>query len=248
LATVAEAIEGSSTTLVPSISSAGSFLTRSQLRPLAALSTTAIAGSGAVSSGNWAFGMREMFLNTLASGRAGYFYGLPGFVQAQPNMSRADWSKLDFSKKIWVSGRSMCGATISGTNYIGDSNTICRVTLGGYPSYATGDMTLMGIGWKKQGGTSPFFTLTVHNGTTLTDVATSIQHSVGKVIDWVIYSDGTGNVTFYIDGTQVATTSAGPTGITNSGCANYREQVEANSTPTVRQILECTSGWIYVQE
>ena len=163
-------------------------------------------------------------------------------------MSRADWSKIDFSKKIWMSGKSMCGATIGGTNYIGDSNTFTRVTVGGYNTQSvTGDMTLMGIGWKKQGGTSPFFTLTVHNGTTLTDVATTITQSAGKVIDWVIYSDGTGNVTLYIDGAQVATTTAGPTGISNAGAASYREQVEAATTPTVRQVLEAVGGWLYIE-
>ena len=141
----------------------------------------------------------------------------------------------------------MCGATISGTNYIGDTNTFTRVTLGGYSAHTTGDMTLMGIGWKKQGGTSPFFTLTVHNGTTLTDVASSVQQSDGRVIDWVIYSDGTGNVTLYINGTQAATTTAGPTGISASGNATYREQVEAATTPAVRQVLESVGGWLYIE-
>ena len=141
----------------------------------------------------------------------------------------------------------MCGATISGTNYIGDSNTFIRVTLGGYSAITTGDMTVVGIGWKKQGGTSPYFTLTVHNGTTLTDVATTVQHSAGKVIDWVIYSDGTGNVTLYIDGAEAATTTAGPTSISATARANYREQVEATTTPGVRQVLESVGGWIYIE-
>ena len=142
----------------------------------------------------------------------------------------------------------MCGATIAGTNYIGDSYTSNRITLGGYTSdIVSGDMTVKGIGWKKVGGTSPFFTLTVHNGTTLTDVASTITQSAGKVISWMIYSDGAGNVTLYIDGVQAATTSAGPTGTTNSNQATYREQVEAAATPTVRGIMECSGGAIYIE-
>jgi hypothetical protein len=105
----------------------------------------------------------------------------------------------------------------------------------------------MGIGWKKQGGTSPFFTLTVHNGTTLTDVASTVTQSGKNVIDWVIYSDGAGNVTLYINGVQAATTSAGPTGITAAAAATYREQIEATTTPTVRQVMHNTSGWIYIE-
>jgi hypothetical protein len=188
-----------------------------------------------------------MYLGSLATGLAGFSYGWTG--QATNNMSAADWTKVNFSKKIWMSGVAMCGSTIGGTNYIGDSNTRNRVTLGGYTSdIVSGDMTVKGIGWKKVGGTSSFFTLTVHNGTTLTDVATTVTQSAGKVINWVIYSDGTGNVTLYIDGTQVATTSAGPTGTSNSNQATYREQVEAVATPTVRAVMECTGGWIYLAD
>jgi hypothetical protein len=188
-----------------------------------------------------------MYLGSLATGRAGFSYGWTGLVAV--NMSAADWNKVDFSKKIWMSGTAMCGATLGGTNYIGDSNTHNRVTLGGYSSdNVSGDMTVKGIGWKKVGGTSPFFTLTVHNGTTLTDVATSVTQTAGKVINWVIYSDGTGNVTLYIDGVQAATTTAGPTGTSNNFQATYREQVEAVATPSVRGIMECSGGWLYLAD
>jgi hypothetical protein len=188
-----------------------------------------------------------MYLGSLATGLAGFSYGWTGLVAA--NMSAADWNKVDFSKKIWMSGVAMCGATLGATNYIGDSNTRNRVTLGGYNSDTiSGDMSVKGIGWKKVGGTSSFFTLTVHNGTTLTDVATSVTQTAGKVINWVIYSDGTGNVTLYIDGVQAATTSAGPTGTSNTLQATYREQVEAVATPTVRAIMECSGGWIYLAD
>lgn len=247
LATTAEVIVGTSTSLVSPLSEVGGILTRPELRPLVIVNNTAVSGSGGINGSGAFYGLREMFLGSLATGRASFNYGLPGNIITQPNMSRADWSKINFGKKIWMSGKSMCGATFSGTNYIGDANTFTRVTLGGYSSNTTGDMTLMGIGWKKQGGTTPFFTLTVHNGTTLTDVATSVTHSAGKVIDWVIYSDGTGNVTLYIDGNQAATTTAGPTGIGNSGAASYREQVEAATTPGVRQVLESVGGWLYIE-
>ena len=139
------------------------------------------------------------------------------------------------------------GWTTPGTNYIGDSNTICRITLGGYSTNTTGDMTLRGIGLKKVGGASSTVSLTVHNGTGLTDVASSVTVPDGGGIHWLIYSDGTGNVTLYINGTQAATTTAGPTSATASGNACYREQVEATATPGVRQAMNCNGGWLYIE-
>jgi len=246
-ATDAQVVTGTSTTTALYPGHAGFLKADPRLRSLAHISYTRIQGSGAATSGSVSFGIREMYLGSLATGLAGFSYGWTG--QATNNMSAADWTKVNFSKKIWMSGVAMCGSTIGGTNYIGDSNTRNRVTLGGYTSdIVSGDMTVKGIGWKKVGGTSSFFTLTVHNGTTLTDVATTVTQSAGKVINWVIYSDGTGNVTLYIDGTQVATTSAGPTGTSNSNQATYREQVEAVATPTVRAVMECTGGWIYLAD
>ena len=134
----------------------------------------------------------------------------------------------------------------SGTpNYLGDANTMSRITLGGYSTDTTGDMTQKGIGLKKVGGVGSFVTLTVHNGTTLTDVATTVTVPDNGGINWVIYSDGTGNVTLYINGTQAATTTAGPTGTTTNFLSAYREQVEATAIPGVRQLMNCNGGWLY---
>jgi len=133
------------------------------------------------------------------------------------------------------------------TSYLGDANTICRISLGGYSTNTTGNMTLKGIGLKKVGGVASFVTLTVHNGTTLTDVASTVAIADGAGIHWQIYSDGTGNVTLYINGTQAATTTAGPTTATASGSACYREQVEAVATPGVRQVMNCNGGWFYTE-
>jgi hypothetical protein len=244
LATNAETITSNLVSVVPALNVIPAIITRPENRSLNYINSTAISGSGSASSNT--YGLREIFLSSLSTGRSAYWLGVPGFNQTACLMSRANNQLIDFSKKIWVSGKSCAGFNIA-TNYMGDSNTMCRVTLGGYNANGTGDMVQKGIGWKKVGGTSPFFTLTVHNGTTLTDVATTVQQSDKKVIDWVIYSDGTGNVTFYIDGAQAATTSAGPTGTSTAGYSMYREQVEATATPTVRAILHSTGGHIYTE-
>ena len=132
-------------------------------------------------------------------------------------------------------------------SYLGDANTMCRISLGGYSTNTTGDMTLKGIGLKKVGGVASTVSLTVHNGTTLTDVASSVTVPDGGGIHWQIYSDGTGNVTLYINGTQAATTTAGPTTATASGSACYREQVEAVATPAVRGLMNANGGWFYTE-
>jgi len=244
LATNAETITSNSVSVVPALDVIPAIITRPENRSLNYINSTAVSGSGSASSNT--YGLREIFLSSLSAGRSAYWLGVPSFNQTACLMSRANNQLIDFSKKIWVSGKSCAGFNIA-TNYMGDSNTMCRVTLGGYNANGTGDMVQKGIGWKKVGGTSPFFTLTVHNGTTLTDVATTVQQSDKKVIDWVIYSDGTGNVTFYIDGAQAATTSAGPIGTSTAGYSMYREQVEATATPTVRGILHSTGGHIYTE-
>ena len=140
----------------------------------------------------------------------------------------------------------MMGLTGS-PSYLGDANTMCRISLGGYSSNTTGNMTLKGIGLKKVGGVASTVSLTVHNGTSLTDVASSVTIASNAGIHWQIYSDGTGNVTLYINGTQAATTTAGPTTATASGQGCYREQVEATVTPGVRQLMNCNGGWFYTE-
>jgi hypothetical protein len=60
--------------------------------------------------------------------------------------------------------------------------------------------------------------LDVHNGTTLTSVTSSFTPVLTQGFDVMVYSDGAGNVTLYVNDVQVATTSAGPT---TAAIANY---------------------------
>ena len=246
-ATNAQAIIGTSSTTALAPSVIGAVISHPELRPLNYFTQTAVSGSGGVTSGAIAYGQREMYTSaTLSAGRAAWSYGIVG-ANAN-NMSRADFRKLDFSKKVWMSGKAMVYSTTGfGTSYPGDANTFSRITLGGYTTNTTGDMTAKGIGWKKQGGSTPFFTLTVHNGTTLTDVATTIAPTDNQSIDWVVYSDGAGNVTLYINGAQAATTTAGPTGTTANYANAYREQVEATASAAARTVMECTGGFLYIE-
>jgi hypothetical protein len=244
-ATAAQVVTATSTTTALAPGNQGFVLTNPRLQTLAFINQTSVSGSGvAITSTPQTFS-RQAYLNALSTGRACYIFGAVGSANSGFGTSTAKADQVDFSKKVWISGYVSMGFT-GGTSYIGDANTICRISLGGYTSNTTGNMTSRGIGLKKVGGVASTVSLSVHNGTTLTDVASSVTVPDGGGIQWQIYSDGTGNVTLYINGTQAATTTAGPTTATASG-AFYREQVEAAATPGVRQAMNCNGGWFYTE-
>ena len=245
-ATTAQVVAATSTTTAIAPANQGFLMTNPRLQTFAFINSAAASGSGASTTSNPQNFSRQIYLNSLAVGRSAYIFGVIGVANAGFGTSTAKADQVDFSKKVWISGYACMGWT-GGTSYIGDANTMCRITLGGYSTNTTGDMTLNGIGLKKVGGAASTVSLTVHNGTTLTDVASSVTVPDGGGIHWQIYSDGTGNVTLYINGTQAATTTAGPTTATASGSACYREQVEAAVTPGVRQVMNCNGGWFYTE-
>jgi hypothetical protein len=245
-ATTAQVVAATSTTTSLAPGNQGFLLTNPRLQSLGFINTQAVSGSGAAGATSGAAFSRQVYLGSLAAGRAAYLFGTIGTANAGFGTSTAKADQVDFSKKVWIGGYVMMGYSGS-PSYLGDANTIGRITLGGYSTNTTGDMTLKGIGLKKVGGVGSFVTLTVHNGTTLTDVASTVAIADGAGIQWQIYSDGTGNVTLYINGTQAATTTAGPTTATASGSACYREQVEAVATPAVRGLMNCNGGWFYTE-
>jgi hypothetical protein len=245
-ASTAQVVTATSTTTSLAPGNQGFLLTNPRLQSLAFINSSALSGSGANNTTNPQNFSRQVYLSSLAVGRSAYLFGVIGAANAGFGTSTAKADQVDFSKKVWLSGYACMGWT-GGTSYIGDANTICRISLGGYSTNTTGNMTLKGIGLKKVGGVASTVSLTVHNGTTLTDVASTVTVPDGGGIHWQIYSDGAGNVTLYINGTQAATTTAGPTTATASGQACYREQVEAVSTPGVRQAMNCNGGWFYTE-
>lgn len=132
-------------------------------------------------------------------------------------------SNFDFSNRSWCSGRStLLGVTES------------VFTWGFYHgkhgnSDGVGDLVRRGYGWKLTGGAgSRFLELQVHDGTTLTSVVSSYAVTNGVAFDWDIISGGNGTVTLYVNGTQVATTNAGPTGSTNLVPVVWSEEVSTS--------------------
>jgi hypothetical protein len=136
---------------------------------------------------------------------------------------------LDWTKPVWFSFRF----NYSSAAGIGDSNTVNRVTIGKVTSFF-GDPTARGFGVKWTAGTTGAFTVMAHNGTTLTSSASAVTVSnttyfptTAAAADFLVYSDGAGNITLFCNGVQVATTTGGPT---SGSLVGGRYTFEADNT------------------
>ena len=98
--------------------------------------------------------------------------------------------------------------------------------------------TVRSIGFSMTASTPTVFNplvLEVHNGTTLTTVTSSFTPTLNSVFEVICYSDGNGNVTLYVNGASVATTSAGPTTKNASAVAsenNLQFEISQTVAPT----------------
>jgi hypothetical protein len=203
LATSEETILGASTTLVPSAFSAKAAIMSSDWSPIYRSGFTATtSGTGAGCLLNWT-NTRYLLPSTGASGHSyARTFGLSQFDQLTNLWGDDANVYLNFAKRIWMSGRSLI-------NLPTQANWLCRVSFGKIEANGVGDLNRRGIGWKYTCGTSQVIQLMVHNGTTLTTVNSSFTPTT-SAFTWDIVSEGNGNVTLYINGSSVATTSAGP--------------------------------------
>ena len=113
-----------------------------------------------------------------------------------------------------------------------DSNSVWRVNWGKASSTTTGDLANAGIGIKRAAAGSVI--LQVHNGSTLTSVTSSLSSlPVNSWFDFVVISDGAGNVTLYSDDSSIATTSAGPTAAANPGTNMNFVTIEAENLASI---------------
>jgi hypothetical protein len=229
----------SSTTLALNPSLVPQFLANSNYRNFSSLTVTSISGSAVTTQ----FGSaRELYTSsTSVAGRATFmnaFY----FSAFMSMSSKSNSNIIDWSKKIWVFGTAILGRS----TYLGNANTVTRVNLGGRSANATGNLTQKGIGFFKVGGTGTFINLTVHNGTTLTSVASSVTLASDATVHYIIYSDGAGNVQLYLDGVLAASTTAGPTGSGTSGHNIYEEQIESATSSGSLSSMHIAGAGIYM--
>jgi hypothetical protein len=145
---------------------------------------------------------------------------------------------INWTKPVWFSFRF----NYSNTGQIGDANTINRVTIGKVSS-TFGDLGSRGIGVRWTAGTSGAFTVMAHNGTTLSTSASAVTVSnttyfptTNAAADFLVYSDGAGNVTLFCNNVQVATTTGGPSSGTSAG---VRFTFETDNTTSTSGTVTC---------
>ena len=244
LATRAEAIEPSSSTLAVSPLRSLEMQMHPGFVQVAQNHNNVVTTTSGTGAGIFTTSLTRVCLGPNTS-VAGYSYYRPqtnGGVSQFVARGTAN-AVINFSKKFWMSGRSSYDAT----NY-GDTNNTSRVTVGKSGTGA-GALAQKGIGWQKAGGTGSNIFLLAHNGTTLTSVdtntsLTSLGSGAGACFDWFIYSDGSGNVTMWINDTQVATTSSGPTG-NSAGSSVWQEEIDQSSSAARRMYFSNFSGHYY---
>jgi hypothetical protein len=237
-ATNAEALLQSSATTAISPANAPFVMSNGMTQRLDFIKSTSISGNGAVTTGF--DGFREMYTNsTGAVGRASWNAGAIGVLSFIHSLGSE--AVVNFSKKIWVSGRFV--ANLSAT-YVGDANGFVSISLGGYTANTTGSMTVRGFGLRKTGGAASVVQLVVHNGSSESTVNTSKTCGTMEVVDFMLYSNGAGTVQLYLNGTLAATSSSGPTGNSGNFQGVYREQAEQTASATVRHLLHCYGGQV----
>jgi hypothetical protein len=162
--------------------------------------STASSGTGASASGAVSFN-KSIVAPTTAVGYAMIYtqgYGITGIGKGYN-------TGIDWTKRVVISARLHKSLNVT------DANAVTRLTLGkanGTP--AVGDLSAQGIGIKIAG--TGAINIICHNGTGgMTTSATSFTPTTSQYYDVVLISDGTGNVTCYVNGSQVGTTTGGPT-------------------------------------
>jgi len=209
------------------------------------LGVNGTSGAGAAVNANSGRWKEYVGPNSAVAGHAkGVFDTNAGSIGFAGYQRGANLTSRNWSKKVWMAGRCMIGH-FSLTTYNGSANSFARISLGGYTAIGAGDMTssIRGIGWRLQGGGSSVLELQVSNGTTVTTVSSSFTPTLKQCFDWEIYSDGAGNVSLSVNDSQVATTTAGPTGTATSGL--YMEGIDATASSTSAFILNNLGTKIY---
>jgi hypothetical protein len=236
LATVDEALRPSSSTLGMTPDTTREMLMYPGYINLFGGGNVATSGTGAASTFTFAtqrwHAIRSPNATVAGYGMYIFDYSFSGIGMAAMTRGSSSLARK-WNNKIWVSGRTVLGQwaeTTSGLN--GDANCTARVMLGGRSSAGTGGMQAaeFGIGWRVAGGGSVALVLTVSNGSAVTETTSSFTPVLGQVFDWKIYSDGTGNVTLWVNDSQVATSTGGPSTSTAENFNFYCEVVEQTAS------------------
>jgi hypothetical protein len=95
---------------------------------------------------------------------------------------------------------------------------------------SVGNLAIKGYGWEWD-WSARVMSIIAHNGTTLTTTAltTAFVPASGRSYEISALSDGAGNISVYIDGTLMGTTTGGPTGYSASNFIYWQQEIENTS-------------------
>jgi hypothetical protein len=212
LATNAEVIAGTSTTLAVTPNGLeAEIVSPTVLRYFAPAWTGGTSGTGAAAI--TVFGQQRVVAPSSAVG-----FAVRSHVIAQNSRGvNPDNGAVNFSKRIawgFRVSRYAFGTT--------DVNSVCRVVLG--KTGGAGAPTVKSIGVYFDG--TSVLKLMVHDGTTLRYVDTTFTPLQLQGFDAVIISDGTGNVSLFVNGSLAATSANGPVG---TGAGSPVHNIEAEN-------------------
>jgi hypothetical protein len=160
--------------------------------------STGTSGTGASAGAQNANGR----LNAAPTTAVGY--AIAGANLVNTSRGLAYGAPVDFSKRVQL------GLRVARNVASPDSASVWRYSIGkSIGVTSAGDLSVRGLMIKVAG--SGALQLLVHNGTSLTAVTSSYTPSNSTAYDVVVVSDGAGNVTLYVNGSSVATSTGGPT-------------------------------------
>lgn len=222
LATDAEAVAGLDATRA--ITPAGDLVARIQPRHHQALNTftAAVSGTGTGASQN-DFGQRVF--GGLVSGSTALFRN--GSNATFPTSVGNSPGVLDFSKPTAIAGLLNNNLMQAGVSF--------RYTIGKTSGDGVGDLARAGYGITCT-GTGPLV-LQVHNATILTSVTSSFTPTGNSCFDVVVTNNGAGNVTLFVNGASVATSSAGPSAATATTADFLQIEIINTATLTTQSIV-----------
>ena len=181
--------------------------------------STAVAGTGA-SAGAGQMNIRTVQAPTSATGSAVNYGTIQNQVRGQTFGASTDWSK-----KVVFGGRFVRNTVTP------DSNSIFRFGVGRTGTTAA-DITASDKQVQIKVAGTGAVQLLCANGTNLSTTTSTFTPTNLQCYDVVVISDGAGNVTLYVNGSSVATSTGGPTS-TLAGTNYNNFYLEAHNTSTL---------------
>jgi hypothetical protein len=191
--------------------------------------STGTSGTGASAGAQNANGR----LNVAPTTAVGY--AIAGANLVNTSRGLAYGAPVDFSKRVQF------GLRVARNVASPDSASVWRYSIGKSVGTASpGDISVRGLMIKVAG--SGALQLLVHNGTSLTTTTSTYTPANSTAYDVVVVSDGAGNVTLYVNGSSVATSTGGPTS-SSGGSPQLTFEVENTSIITGSPQNICISDY-----